>query len=128
MKRQINLLLCLTLLVFAAHAQPARRAMIASDLLRIANVSDPQISPDGERLVYTVGTVDGNTNVNTLWMVRIDNPSDIPIARQPEQRRERFQASPLLPLGWHASNPRWSPDGKRIAFLSTAGNRYGIWV
>lgn len=124
--------LCLTLFACVAQAQPARRAMAPADILRIANVADPQISPDGERVVYTVTTVDGSANATTLWMVRIDSSSDLPTSRQPQQRRDRnaptFPANPLLPSGWHATNPRWSPDGKRIAFLANADNRYGIWV
>src|SRR5713226_3924108 len=118
---------CLILFASALHAQPSRRLMAAADILRVANVADPQISPDGERVVYAVTTVDGNTNVTTLWIVRVDNSSDTPTSRQPEQRRDRNPPTPpanlLLPSGWHATNPHWSPDGKRIAFLATSDNR-----
>src|SRR5713101_4280438 len=128
----LALALCLTFFAGAVQAQSSRRVMAAADILRLANVGDPQISPDGERVVYTVTALDGNTSVTTLWIVRIDNSSDPPTSRQPEQRRDRntqtFPASPLLPPGWQATNPRWSPDGKRIAFLAAADNRYGIWV
>jgi len=124
--------LCLTLFACTVQAQPSRRVMTAADILRIANVGDPQISPDGERVVYTVTTVEGDSSVTTLWIVRVDNSSDPPTSRQPEPRRERFppafSPSPLLPSGWHGTNPRWSPDGKRIAFLATSESRYGIWV
>ena len=129
---QLALALCLTLFACAVQAQPSRRVMAAADILRIANVGDPQISPDGERVVYTVTTVEGNSSVTTLWIVRVDNSSDPPTSRQPEPRRERFppafSPSPLLPSGWHGTNPRWSPDSKRIAFLATSESRYGIWV
>src|SRR6266480_3671380 len=124
--------LCLTLSAYAVIAQPSRRVMAPADILRIANVGDPQISPDGERVVYTVTTVEGNSSVTTLWIVRVDNSSDPPTSRQPEPRRERsppaFSPNPLLPSGWHGTNPRWSPDSKRIAFLATSESRYGIWV
>ena len=64
--------LCLTLSAYAVIAQPSRRVMAPADILRIANVGDPQISPDGERVVYTVTTVDANANGTTIWMIRID--------------------------------------------------------
>lgn len=59
----------------------------------------PQISPDGQRIVYTLETADRYTDrfVNTLWMVSTDGKDHRPIT-----------AGRL---------PRWSPDGSKLAYL-----------
>ena len=112
----------------------ARRPMTPADILRIANVSDAQISPTGDGVVYTVSTTEGDQTVSTLWLVRVgERPSNVPpTSRQPEPRRNwdllRNAGRPLLALGWNAANPRWSPDGKNIAFLATHEGQHGIWV
>jgi dipeptidyl aminopeptidase/acylaminoacyl peptidase len=111
-----------------------RRPMAPTDILRIANVGDAQISPNGDWVVYTVSTTEGDQTVSTLWLVRAgERLSNVqPTSRQPEQRRNwdlpRVTARPLLAQGWNATNPRWSPDGKSIAFLSTHDGQHGIWV
>ena len=112
--------------------------MSPADILRVANVSDPQISPNGQWVVYTVATVEGNETINTLWLVRVGtNLVKVPTSTSPptSQRRpttdwpdERSTAAPLLGAGWNASNPRWSPDSSKIAFLSKHNAQSGIWV
>ena len=112
----------------------SRRPMVPSDILRIANVSDAQISPNGDWVVYTVSTIEGDQTVSVLWLVRAsERISNVPpTSRQPEQRRNwetpRSPSRPLLPPGWSGTNPRWSPDGKSIAFLSSHEGQHGIWV
>src|SRR5205807_9171331 len=87
--------LALILLLFAvAPAQP-RRAMMPADILRVASLSDAEVSPDGEWIVYTLSTTDGNQTVSTLWLVR---PGERffrtpPTGRLPEQRR-----NPEIPI------------------------------
>ena len=124
----------LILLFFATAPAQARRPLMPADILRVASLSDVEVSPDGELVVYTVSAPDGNQTISTLWLVR---PGERffrtpPTGRLPEQRRNPetpiTPGRPLLPSGWNAANPRWSPDGKSIAFISTHEERHGIWV
>ena len=110
-----SLRLCVKLLVGLAFLTPCvaqqRGVMRAADVVRVANVADAQISPNGQSLVYTVSSVDEDKNVSTLWLVRAGTTP-----------------RPLLPSGWNASAPRWSPDSNSIAFLSTHEDQNGLWV
>jgi hypothetical protein len=57
---------------FAANAQ--QRQMTAADTLRVANISDAQISRNGQWVVYTVFTVEGDETIDTLWLARSHAP------------------------------------------------------
>lgn len=116
----IYLLCLLSLAAFSAHAQ-TRRPMTAADTLRIANVGDAQISPDGGRVVYTVSATEGNETRTTLWSVTTTSSTAV-------SSSSASAAAPLLPAGWNASNPRWSPDSKSIAFLAAHDGQSGIWI
>ncbi|MBI3912561.1 MAG: S9 family peptidase [Armatimonadetes bacterium] len=93
---------------------PATRRMEAEDLLRIQLVFDPQISADGERIVYAVRHVDAEKNkyVSQLWVV----PGG---GGEPR----------LFTAGDHNdTGARWSPDGRWIAFVSDRGETSQIWL
>lgn len=91
----------------AAHAQ---NRFAVEDLLKVRRVSDPQVSPDGRLVAFVVGDVnlDANRVVNQIYLV--------PVGGGPPKQLTSGTTS--------ASSPRWSPDGKRIAF--TTGGQ--IWA
>ena len=111
----ISLLLMLALASSLA-AQTARRPLKLDDLTRFRNVSDPQISPDGKWVAYVVGTTDTKDDKATthIWMVGIDGSNDRQITFSNESE----------------SSPRWSPDGRYLAFLSSrqGGKGSQLWL
>jgi dipeptidyl aminopeptidase/acylaminoacyl peptidase len=138
--------LCGILFVFLVFAVPAtgqpRGSMRPADIVRVANVTDAQISPNGQWVVYTVSSVVEDKTVSALWLVRVlpetvpVQPTAQPTPRSPAPRNVPYLEWPeirstqrsLLPSGWSASTPRWSPDGNSIAFLSQQDEQDGLWV
>ncbi len=102
------------LFALAAAAQaPTRRPITVQDLLSIHRVSDPQISPDGQWVAYTVATPDlaANHISKNIWIVP---------ARGGDPRQLTSTGSD--------ERPRWSPDGKTIAFLSSRDGAAQIYA
>jgi dipeptidyl aminopeptidase/acylaminoacyl peptidase len=109
--------LVLGVLILLAACGPvfaAGRPMTIDDLLAVKTVSDPQVSPDGRWVVYVVSELDRATDKTNsdLWLV--------PVAGGEPKR---------LTTSTGADNhPRWSPDGKTIAFASDRGGSTQVWL
>ncbi len=82
------------------------RFITADDLMKFRFPADPQISPDGRRVLYTVRIVEGEKYCQHLW---VDG--------------EPFTLGRVTD-----ALPRWSPDGGRIAFVRTRDEETQIWL
>ena len=82
----------------------AARAMTVVDLIEVPSLSDPRLSPDGRQVVFTRSDADweANETVSHIWRVDADGGGLVRLTRGSEGQR----------------SPRWSPDGRWIAFLA----------
>ena len=84
------------------------------DVLSLRSVGNPMISPNGNDVAFTIRTVDWKENEydTEIWLA--------PDGEEPFQLTRTADGS--------SSSPRWSPDGKWIAFAATRGEKQQIFV
>src|SRR5579863_3075729 len=103
MRQLISIALSATLI--SAGAQAGQRLMEPSDLFRMQWASDPQIRKDGTQLAYTriANDIMTDDQLQSLWLIDTSTGAQTPLTAGPGSY----------------SSPRWSPDGSRIAYLSS---------
>ncbi len=102
-----------------APAAPGRsappRPFSLDDVLRVRDVREPQISPDGAWVAYTVSTSDTaeDRNRSAVWMASWDGTRNVRLTTSKQGE----------------DTPRWSPDGRWLAFLSSREDEHTqLWL
>ena len=105
-------ILCGLLLGLGCLTQLAAKTPFTFDALaKIARIDDPQLSPDGKLIAFTVQTVDlpANSKPTQIFVVPVDGGPPLRLTTE----------------GMSNSRPRWSPDSKRIFYISDRANTSG---
>jgi dipeptidyl aminopeptidase/acylaminoacyl peptidase len=113
--RSGSVAVALGLCSFGAFAAPdaAKHAIAFDDMIKMHRVGEPQLSPDGKWVAYTVTTPDmeANRNASDIWLVSTESGAPIQLTQS-----------------GHDSSPGWSPDGKTIAFISSRAGEAQVYL
>lgn len=99
--------------LFGGPALAAKAPFTFDAMMKLARIDDPQLSPDGKQVAFTVQTVDmaNNAKPTQIYVVPMEGGS----------------AQQLTTEGTANTRPRWTPDSKRILFISDRSNGQQIW-
>jgi dipeptidyl aminopeptidase/acylaminoacyl peptidase len=130
MRRLVLALIALIALALAAVAQ-TKHPFTFEDMMKLKRVGDPQVSPDGKWVLFSVVDVslEANTKTPHIWIVPLggnEEKSGVPHVSRP-LRDVGGTERELIP-DQDADRPRWAPDGKRFAFLSNKEGGSQIWI
>ena len=98
----------------ASSAQDASRKLTVMDEFQLQLPTDPQIFPDGKKIVYVRRFADPMTDrrYSNLWIINSDGTDH----------------RPLTTGNRNDASPRWSPDGGRIAYLSDSDGKQQLYI
>src|SRR5258707_8376855 len=104
----------ISLLALASFVVAQERRFTIDDLLKVRRVSDPQVSPKGDLVAFTITDVDKVANKSTTQVYLV------PLGGGEVRQLTNDEHS--------SASPRWSPDGERLAFISARDGEDQIWT
>jgi dipeptidyl aminopeptidase/acylaminoacyl peptidase len=120
MKRPLkSLAIILCIATHAMQAQQTARPVVASDLMNIATTGSISVSPDGKQAVMVVSRKASKNNNTEYYYTQHLYVVDLVTKKDPVQ----------LTFGdRNDSQPEWSPDGKKVAFVRISGDAPQVWI
>src|SRR5258707_4740215 len=104
----------ISLLALASFVVAQERRFTIDDLLKVRRVSDPQVSPKGDLVAFTIADVDKVANKSTTQIYLV------PLGGGEVRQLTNDEHS--------SASPRWSPDGEKLAFVSARDGEAQIWT
>src|SRR5438045_5763207 len=145
--------LALLVLALALPTGAQKHPFTFEDMMKLKRVEEPVVSPDGKWVLFAAVDVDLKANTKTphLWVVPLSPNGDTHVSQKhgdvghPNNDRRNDRAPHPTPVlgrvgeshesgegeiisDQDADRPRWAPDGKRFAFVSSKENGSQIWI
>ena len=97
----------------AVAQEAGKHAITFDDLIAMHRIAEAELSPDGKWVAYTVATpdMDANRNTTNIWMAPVAGGDAVQLTRTGKD-----------------SSPKWSPDGRTIAFLSARSGDSQVYL
>jgi len=115
-----SLVLWLAAVVFVGTvAQAQKHPFTFEDMMALKRVEEPEVSQDGKWVLFAAVDVDLQANTKTphVWVVPISG-----------EKADSSGGEREIIADQDADRPRWAPDGKHFAFISTKENGSQIWI